>query len=58
MLFEHLKRILRVGRLRLRGLKGARDEILLAAAAQNLRSMATWLMPKAREREFRDTYKA
>jgi hypothetical protein len=32
MLFAHLKRILRLGRLRLRGPKGAKDEFLLAAA--------------------------
>lgn len=47
MLFAHLKRILRLDRLRLRGLKGARDEFLMAASAQNLRRMAAWLMPKA-----------
>lgn len=40
MLFAHLKRILKLDRLRLRGLKGARDEFLLAATAQNLRRMA------------------
>jgi len=45
MLFAHLKRILKLDRLRLRGLSGARDEFLLAAAAQNLRRMAKWLMP-------------
>jgi IS5 family transposase len=45
MLFAHLKRILRLDRLRLRGLRGARDEFLLAATAQNLRRMAKWLMP-------------
>ena len=39
-LFAHLKRILRLGRLRLRGPNGARDEFLLAAAAQNLRKLA------------------
>ena len=49
MLFAHLKRILRLDRLRLRGLKGARDEFLLAATAQNLRRMAAWLMPKSPE---------
>ena len=47
MLFAHLKRILKLGRLRLRGLSGARDEFLLAAAAQNLRRMAKWLVPIA-----------
>ena len=40
MLFAHLKRILRLGRLRLRGPGGARDEFLLAATAQNLRKLA------------------
>ena len=40
MLFAHLKRILRLDRLRLRGPTGARDEFLLAATAQNLRKMA------------------
>jgi transposase len=47
MLFAHLKRIPKLRRLRLRGLSGARDEFLLAAAAQNLRRMAKWLVPKA-----------
>jgi transposase len=40
MLFAHLKRILKLDRLRLRGPSGARDEFLLAATAQNLRKMA------------------
>ena len=40
MLFAHLKRILRLGRLRLRGPSGAKDEFLLAATAQNLRKLA------------------
>jgi transposase len=40
MLFAHLKRILRIDRLRLRGPLGARDEFHLAAAAQNLRKLA------------------
>ena len=40
MLFAHLKRILRLSRLRLRGPSGARDEFLLAATAQNLRKLA------------------
>ena len=40
MLFAHLKRILKLGRLRLRGPCGARDEFLLAATAQNLRKLA------------------
>jgi transposase len=41
MLFAHLKRILKLDRLRLRGLSGARDEFTLAAVAQNLRRLAT-----------------
>jgi transposase len=40
MLFAHLKRILRLDRLRLRGPCGAHDEFLLAATAQNLRKLA------------------
>jgi hypothetical protein len=40
MLFAHLKRILRLGRLRLRGPRGAQDEFTLAAIAQNLRRLA------------------
>ena len=39
MLFAHLKRIL-LGRLRLRGPRGAQDEFTLAAIAQNLRRLA------------------
>lgn len=45
MLFAHLKRILKLDRLRLRGLSGATDEFTLAAVAQNLRRLAT-LMPQ------------
>jgi len=40
MLFAHLKRILRLGRLRLRGPRGAQFEFTLAALAQNLRRLA------------------
>ncbi len=40
MLFAHLKRILRLGRLRLRGPNGAQFEFTLAATAQNLRRLA------------------
>ena len=40
MLFAHLKRILRLDRLRLRGPNGGRDEFHLGAAAQNLRKHA------------------
>jgi len=47
MLFAHLKRILKLDRLRLRGLSGAQDEFLLAATAQNLRRMAKWLTVNA-----------
>ena len=45
MLFAHLKRIMKLDRLRLRGPTGARDEFLLAATAQNLRKLAK-LVPK------------
>src|SRR5207302_85122 len=41
MRFAHLKRILRLGRLRLRGPQGAQDEFVLAAIAQNLRRLAS-----------------
>jgi transposase len=40
MLFAHLKRILKLDRLRLRGPNGAKDEFILAATAQNLRRLA------------------
>lgn len=40
MLFAHLKRIMRLDRLRLRGPNGARDEFTLAATVQNLRKLA------------------
>jgi transposase len=40
MMFAHLKRILRLGRLRLRGPSGAQFEFTLAAIAQNLRRLA------------------
>lgn len=47
-LFAHLKRILGLGRLRLRGPTGARDEFLLAATAQNLSKLAKLIaMPRA-----------
>ena len=39
--FAHLKRILKLGRLRLRGPRGAQDEFVLAAIAQNLRRLAS-----------------
>jgi tripartite ATP-independent transporter DctM subunit len=41
MRFAHLKRILRLGRLRLRGPRGSRAEFVLAAIAQNLRRLAS-----------------
>lgn len=40
MLLAHLKRILGLNRLRLRGPCGAKDEFLLAATAQNFRKLA------------------
>src|SRR6266568_2780065 len=40
MLFAHLKRIFRLGRLRLRGPCGAQFEFTMAALAQNLRRLA------------------
>ena len=40
MCFAHLKRILKLGRLRLRGPNGAKDNFLLAATAQNLGKLA------------------
>jgi hypothetical protein len=47
MLFAHMKRILRVSRLRLRGRSGARDEFLLTAIAQNLRRLALKFPPSS-----------
>ena len=40
MLFTHLKRILSLNRLRLRGPLGVKDEFTLAATAQNLWKLA------------------
>jgi transposase len=51
ILFAHLKRILKLDKLRLRGFSGAQDEFLLAATAQNLRRMAKSLMPLAGKAE-------
>ena len=45
MLFAHLKRILKLDRLRLRGPSGAHDEFTLAATAQNLRRLAKLVTP-------------
>jgi transposase len=50
MLFAHLKRIIGLRRLRLRGPTGAKDEFLLAAAAQNLRKLAKLIVPAMPER--------
>ncbi len=46
MLFAHLKRILGLTRLRLRGPLGVKDEFTLPAIAQNLRKLAK-LNPEA-----------
>ena len=43
MRFAHMKRTLRLDRLRLRGLSGAKDEVLLTATAQNLRRLAKFI---------------
>lgn len=40
VLFAHLKRDINLRRLRLRGLKGANDEFVLAATVQNLKKLA------------------
>ena len=49
MLFAHLKHILKLNRMRLRGPNGARDEFHLAATAQNLRKLAKLIpMPEPR----------
>jgi transposase len=45
MLFAHLKRILKLDRLRLRGPSSAQDEFTLAALTQNLRRLAMWAKP-------------
>ena len=48
MLFAHLKRTLKLDRLRLREPNDARDEFHLAATAQNLRKLAKLIpMPQA-----------
>jgi hypothetical protein len=43
MAFAHMKHILKLDRLRLRGLSGARDEVLLTGTAQNLRKLARYV---------------
>jgi hypothetical protein len=45
MLFAHLKRVIGLRRLRLRGPTGTKDEFLLAATAQNLRKLAKLVIP-------------
>jgi hypothetical protein len=54
MLFAHLKRIFRLGRLRLRGPSGAQFEFTMAAIAQNLRRLAKLVVrpPPVTERCF------
>ena len=49
MLFAHLKRIFRLGRLRLRGPCGAQFEFTLAAIAQNLRRLVVVRPPPVTE---------
>jgi hypothetical protein len=49
MPFAHLKRILKLGRLRLRGPCGARDNFLITATAQDLRKLAKICTPHAPE---------
>ncbi len=51
MLFAHLKKIMKLDRLRLRGISGAQDEFLLAATTQNLRKMAKWTMKNAKKEQ-------
>src|SRR5690606_32789301 len=48
MRFAHLKRILKLDRLRLRGPNGAKDEFHLAAAPQHLRKMAKMIPLQSR----------
>jgi hypothetical protein len=43
MQFAHMKRILKLDRLRLRGLSGAKNEVLLTATAQNLWRLVKFL---------------
>ena len=47
MLFAHMKKIMGLDRLRLRGPNGAKDEFTLAATVQNLRKMAKLLAAPA-----------
>ncbi len=50
LLLAHLKRIIGLRRLRLRGPTGAKDEFLPAATAQNLRKLAKLIIPAMPER--------
>ena len=43
MCFAHMKQIFKLDRLRLRGLSGAKDEVLLTAIAQNLLRLVKFL---------------
>jgi hypothetical protein len=43
MRFAHMKRISKLDRLRLHSLSGAKDEVLVAATAQNLRRLVKFL---------------
>jgi transposase len=47
MRFAHMKRIHKLDRLRLRGLTGAKDEVLLTALAQNLKRLAKFVWQSA-----------
>jgi hypothetical protein len=55
MLFAHLKGILGITRLRLRGPNGAKDEFLMAATVQNLRKLAMTLPAPALGRRSEDS---
>lgn len=43
MAFAHMKQIFKLDRFRLRGLNGARDEVLLTETAQHLRKLARYV---------------
>lgn len=47
MRFAHMKRIHKLDKLRLRGLSGAKDEVLLTALAQNLKRLAKFVWSPA-----------
>jgi hypothetical protein len=49
MLFAHLKRILKLDRLRLRVLSGVQEEFLMAATSHHLRPLAKWLVPSVKK---------